>query len=234
VGRLVVGQTLAGLGTLHVVEPELAAHLHAVFAGDGATFVSALDDAQALVLGHGGDEGHEAAADGACQINVGAGAHAGGGLSVDESLQDLQAVPHGAGGPVPFGDHELVAGSEAVEGLPELRPAGEALARRGVLEDRVAALGLERADLALELLGLGADAGITDPARRCSGSRAWRRLLQTPSADDVASAHDLVPRTGFRPQVLCASFMRLISPGASNGQALRHRTLPGAPLTLPS
>ena len=37
-GGLAVGQALAGLGTLHVVDPELAAHLHAVFAGDGATF----------------------------------------------------------------------------------------------------------------------------------------------------------------------------------------------------
>src|SRR5690348_12532059 len=47
--RMTVGQALAGLGALHVVEPELAAHLHAVLARDGATFVSALDDAQALV-----------------------------------------------------------------------------------------------------------------------------------------------------------------------------------------
>jgi len=49
VGRLAVGQALAGLGTLHVVEPELGAHLHTVLTGDGATFVGALDDAQALV-----------------------------------------------------------------------------------------------------------------------------------------------------------------------------------------
>jgi hypothetical protein len=165
-GGLAVGQALAGFGTLHVVEPELAAHLHTVFAGDGATFVSALDDAQALVLGHGGDEGHEAAANGACQIDVGAVEHADGGLGVDDLFQDLQAVPHRPGGPVPFGDHKLVAGSEAVEGLPELRSAGQTLARRGVLENVVAALGLERPDLALELLGLGADAGIADLARR--------------------------------------------------------------------
>ena len=50
-GGLAVGQPLAGFGTLHVVEPELGAHLHAVLAGDGATFVSALNDAQALVRG---------------------------------------------------------------------------------------------------------------------------------------------------------------------------------------
>ena len=141
-GGLAVGQPLAGLGTLHVVEPELAAHLHAVFAGDGATFVSALDDAQALVLGHGGDEGHEAAANGACQIDVGAVEHADGGLGVDDPLQDLQSVPHRPGGPVPFGDHELVTGREAIEGFPELWPAGQALARRGVFENLVAALGL--------------------------------------------------------------------------------------------
>ena len=86
--------------------------------------------------------------------------------AVDDLLQDLQAVPHRPGGPVPFGDHELVTGRETVEGLPELRSAGQALARRGVLENVVAALGLERPDLALELLGLGADARIADPARR--------------------------------------------------------------------
>jgi len=68
--------------------------------------------------------------------------------------------------PVPFGDHELVTGREAIEGLPELWPAGQAPARSGVLENLVAALRLECPDLALELLGLGADAGIADPARR--------------------------------------------------------------------
>jgi len=30
VGQLAVGQALAGLGTQHVVKPELGAHLHAV------------------------------------------------------------------------------------------------------------------------------------------------------------------------------------------------------------
>src|SRR5262249_3765281 len=128
VGRLAIGQALAGLGTLHVVEPELGAHLHAVLAGDRAAFVGALDDAQALVLGHCGDECHEAAAYGACQIDVSAVEHANGGPGVDDLFQDLQAVPHRPGGPVPFSDHELIAGSEAVESLPELRPAGEALA----------------------------------------------------------------------------------------------------------
>jgi len=49
-----------------------------------------------------------------------------GGSGVDDLLQDLQAAPHRPGGPDPFGDHELVAGSEAVEIFPELRPAGEA------------------------------------------------------------------------------------------------------------
>src|SRR5262245_53114419 len=128
VGRLAIGQALAGLGTLHVVEPELGAHLHAVLAGDRTTFVGALDDAQALVLGHGGDECHEAAAYGACQIDVSAVEHANGGPGVDDLLQDLQAVPHRPGGPVPFSDHELIAGSEAGESLPELPPAGAALA----------------------------------------------------------------------------------------------------------
>jgi hypothetical protein len=33
---LAVSQALAGLGTLHVVEPALAAHLHTVFKGDDA------------------------------------------------------------------------------------------------------------------------------------------------------------------------------------------------------
>jgi len=52
--------------------------------------------------------------------------HANGGPGVDDLFQDLQAFPHRRGGPVPFSDHELIAGSEAV--LPELQPAGEALA----------------------------------------------------------------------------------------------------------
>src|SRR5262249_10404256 len=114
---------------------------------------------------------HEAAAYGACQIDVSAVEHANGGSGVDDLFQDLQAVPHRPGGSVPFSDHELIAGSEAVENLPELRPAGEAFASCGILQDLVAPLGLERPDLARQLLSLGADTRLGDAARRCSGPR---------------------------------------------------------------
>ena len=39
-GGLAIGQPLTGLGTLQIVEPELATHLHAVFASNGATFAA--------------------------------------------------------------------------------------------------------------------------------------------------------------------------------------------------
>src|SRR5262245_24165513 len=98
-GGLAIGQALAGLD---VVEPELGAHLHAVLAGDRATFVGALDDAQALVLGHGGDECHEAAAYGACQIDVGAVEDANGGPGINDLFQDLQGRPTSTGWPGPI------------------------------------------------------------------------------------------------------------------------------------
>src|SRR5439155_22539988 len=56
-----IGQALAGLGTLRVVEAELRAHLDAVLLGDCAALAGALDDALALILGHGRDERHETA-----------------------------------------------------------------------------------------------------------------------------------------------------------------------------
>ena len=85
-------------------------------------------------------------------------------LGVDHRLDDLQAVPHGARGAIPFGDHQLVAFVEVVKRGGQFGASGHAFAGCGIGIDGSATGTLQRLDLTGEVLILRADAGVADEA----------------------------------------------------------------------
>jgi len=81
-----------------------------------------------------------------------------GSASIQDALDDVQAIPHRPGSAIPFCEHQAVAGRlKLVKSSVKLRPSDPALARRLVLEEELAGLSLAR-----QLLGLRADAAIPD------------------------------------------------------------------------
>ena len=78
----------------------------------------------------------------------------------------MQAVPHGARGSVPLGQHQAITGLQLVEGLGEFGSSGEALAGCLVLEDELAPVRSQRLTLAIEILRLGAHSGVADQSFR--------------------------------------------------------------------
>ena len=84
------------------------------------------------------------------------------GSGVDHGLDNLQAIPHRAGCPVPFGNYQLVARVEFVEGFGERRSSGHVLAGRLVGINRVATEALERLGLPRQVLLLRTDASVTN------------------------------------------------------------------------
>ncbi len=97
-------------------ELRLAPHADALRLRNLPAFVGALDDPQALVLGHRRHHRHEAAPHRGFEVDSAAVENLDRGSCVDHSLDDLQAVLHRARRPVPFGNHKLVAGVEVIEG----------------------------------------------------------------------------------------------------------------------
>jgi hypothetical protein len=85
--------------------------------------VGALDDPQALVLGHGRHHRHEAAPHRRFEVDIAAVENPDRGSGIDHGLDDLQAVPHRARRPVPFGNHKLVAGVEVFERAGAVQPS---------------------------------------------------------------------------------------------------------------
>jgi site-specific recombinase XerC len=92
--------------------------------GDAAAVGGAADDAFAFVLVEGGQKRDHALADGCGEVNVVAIEHLDFRAAVDDTLDDLDAVNHRAGGTVPFGQHQQIAGAERVDPFLELRSAG--------------------------------------------------------------------------------------------------------------
>jgi len=73
-------------------------------------------------------------------------------------LNDLDAVEHRSRRPIPFRQHQHVAGAECGDRLFELRPAHRASARRLLLEDALAAF----PELPIQVLMLCGDTRIAD------------------------------------------------------------------------
>jgi len=78
------------------------------------------------------------------------------------ALNDLDAVEHRSRRPIPFRQHQHVAGAERGDRLLKLRPAHRALTGRLLLKDGRAALGDERSELPIQVLVLRGDARIAD------------------------------------------------------------------------
>ena len=84
-----------------------------------------LDDALPLVLGQSRQECQEAPPEGRGEVKVWFVEHLHGRAASVHTLHDLDAIHHGARGPVPLGQHEHVAGTKSINGLLELGPALE-------------------------------------------------------------------------------------------------------------
>jgi hypothetical protein len=104
-----LGKALLRLLDLVRREFRLPAHADAFGARNLPSFVGALDDAQAFVFGHCGHHRHEAAPHRGGKVDIAAVENLDRGSGIDHGLDDLQAVPHRARGPVPFGNHKLDA-----------------------------------------------------------------------------------------------------------------------------
>ena len=145
---------LAEFGLWPELHPALARHQPPV----GRT----LDDPPSLILGKGRQEGEEAAPDWRREVEVGLVQHLDGSATFGDALHDVDAVHHRACRPIPFCDDEDVAGPECVDRTLELRSVLHRLTGGLLAEDRIAADGPQRPDLAVEVLGGRRDSDVSD------------------------------------------------------------------------
>ena len=110
--RMALGQPVQRLGLLMFGELWFASHVSSVGARRHASLARSLVNAKALVLGHGGQERDEAAADGRGQIQVRLVQHLDERAPGVDALDECNAVHHAARRPVPLGDDEHIAGPE--------------------------------------------------------------------------------------------------------------------------
>jgi hypothetical protein len=68
------------------------------------------------------------------------------------AIDNIDAIDHRARTPVPFGEHQDVAGSELVDGLLKFGTTFHSLAGGLLAEDEVDPLSAQRADLPIEVL----------------------------------------------------------------------------------
>jgi hypothetical protein len=83
----------------------------------------------ALVFGHGGQEGDKAAAGERGEIEVGLVEDLDQRPASVDALDQIDAVEHGAGCSIPFGNDEDVTSAEFVDGLLKFGAALDGLAR---------------------------------------------------------------------------------------------------------
>ncbi len=145
--RLAPGDAPPRLRLLVRRELRLAPQSNAFRLRDPSAFVGAHDDPQTLVLGHSRQHRHEAAPHRGFEVDIAPVENPDRGSGVDHGLDDLQAIPHRARRPVPFGDHQLVDRGEVIERAGKFGASGHALARRFVGIDRGAAEALQRLGL---------------------------------------------------------------------------------------
>jgi hypothetical protein len=156
-GALTLGDPLACDTPLQLGQLGLAAHVHTTPAGSNSAIVGTLHDPLALVFSQGAQEGDEAAAYGRGEVQVWLVEHLDHGTPCVDALDNVHAIHHRPGSAVPFGHDEHITRAERVDGLLQLRPALDRLARCLLAVDFMAPLRAQGSDLQVQVLGARGD-----------------------------------------------------------------------------